>query len=462
LLAAEYAKAVGSAAVSEVDYRESAILADLIAQRRDRALTTLARYTPERSAQVRRDVEKIGAIIASRGPAKEVTALAGNAAHLIDASVPAAAAAHVGDALNETRRLLHEALNAYRLGDAQATYLVSDAYFQFEPFEAKLNAIDPGLRGRIENRFLELRGILGSPGAQAQAAAVVEAITADLEEARAVTEASTGAYATFTQSAMIILREGFEVVLVVGALLAYVTKSGTPALRAPILAGTAGGVLVSLVSAYALSLLLRSTIVVAEVIEGFTMLLASVVLFSVSYWLISKAEAEKWQRYIQGKVKSAISRGSKVALAGAAFLAVFREGIETVLFYQALLAGAGTDTGPAVAGFAVGCVALAIVYVLFQRFGKRLPLRQFFLVTGGLLYYLSFVFAGRGVAALQQIGWLSTTLIPGLPVIDLIGFHPTVETLIAQGVLFACLVYALIVTWRDRPPAATTLDSRAA
>jgi high-affinity iron transporter len=102
------------------------------------------------------------------------------------------------------------------------------------------------------------------------------------------------------------------------------------------------------------------------------------------------------------------------------------------------------------------------VYVLFQRFGKRLPLRQFFLITGGLLYYLSFVFAGRGVAALQQIGWLSTTLIPGLPVIELIGFHPTIETLIAQGMLFACLVYAVIVTRRDRPPTVTTLDTRAA
>jgi high-affinity iron transporter len=261
---------------------------------------------------------------------------------------------------------------------------------------------------------------------------------------------------------MIILREGFEVVLIVGALLAYVAKSSTPQLRTSILAGTGVGILFSLVGAYALSLLLQSTIVAAEVIEGFTLLLASVVLFSVSYWLVSKAEAEKWQRYIQGKVKSAISRGSRIALAGAAFLAVFREGIETVLFYQALLAGADAHRGPAVAGFAAGCVALAIVYVLFQRFGKRLPLRQFFLITGALLYYLSFVFAGRGVAALQQIGWLSTTLVPGLPVIDLIGFHPTLETLTAQGILFVCLVYALIVTWRDRPPAAAKLDTRAA
>lgn len=458
LLAEEYGKALGGSTVSEVDYRESAILSGLIEQRRDRALATLATHAPDQTEAVRRDVEQIADIVAKRGKAKDLGALAARAAHVIDTSVPGLTAAAAGDALNETRRLLNDALAAYRVGDARATYLVSDAYFQFEPFEAKLNATAPAIRGRIENRFLELRGIFSKPGGDAEAAAVVEAISSDLDEARAATGASTNAYATFTQSAMIILREGFEVVLVVGALLAYVTKSGSPQMRLPILAGTGVGILLSLVSAYALSMLLKSTIIVAEVIEGFTMLLASVVLFSVSYWLISKAEAEKWQRYIQGKVKSAMGRGSFLALAGAAFLAVFREGIETVLFYQALIAGAGAHTGPAIAGFAVGCVALAIVYVLFQRFGKRLPIRQFFLITGGLLYYLSFVFAGRGVAALQQIGWLSTTPVPGLPAVDLIGFHPTVETLIAQGILLACLVYAMIVSWRDHPPAATKLD----
>lgn len=462
VLAEEYGKAVGGSTVSEVDYRESTILVDLIRQQRDRALETVSAYAPGQVDGLRRDLDRIAAIVAQRGPAKELATLTASTAHVIDSNVPSIAASAAADALNETKRLLSDALTAYKAGDARANYLVSDAYFAFEPFEAKLNAVDAGLRSRIETRFLELRGIFSKSGAHAEASSVIEAIGSDLEEARAATATSGNAYAMFTQSAMIILREGFEVVLVVGALLAYVAKSGVPQMRTAILAGTGIGVVVSLIGAYGLTVLLRSAVVAAEVIEGITMLLASVVLFFVSYWLISKAEAEKWQRYIQGKVKSAISRGSALALAGAAFLAVFREGIETVLFYQALLAGAGSNTAPAVAGFGVGCVALAIVYVLFQRFGKRMPMRQFFLVTGALLYYLSFVFAGRGVAALQQIGWLSTTPVPGLPVIDLLGFHPTVETLIAQGILLGCLVYALIVSWRDQPPAATKVDAKSA
>lgn len=458
LLADEYGKAVGDGTANDRDYRKSAILSDLMKQRGANALVALTMHAPDRTETVRHDIERIASIVTNRGAAMEVSSLATKVAQIIDTSIPATTV-ESGDALTATKGLLDDALAAYRAGDARASYLVSDAYFQFEPFEAKLNVTDPDLRRRIEGRFLELRGVLSKPGAEAQAAAVIHAIGSDLDEARRATAPSGNAYALFTQAAMIILREGFEVVLVVGALLAYVTKSGTKQMRTAILSGTAAGVLVSLVSAYGLALLLQSTAVVAEVIEGVTMLLAAVVLFSVSYWLISKAEAEKWQRYIQGKVKSAVSRGSAFALAGAAFLAVFREGIETVLFYQALIAGAGPHTGAAIAGFVVGCVALSIVYVLFQRFGKRMPIRQFFLVTGGLLYYLSFVFAGRGVSALQQIGWLPTTPVAGLPAVDLIGFHPTVETLVAQGILLACLVYALIVSWRERPPAASNLDA---
>jgi high-affinity iron transporter len=178
------------------------------------------------------------------------------------------------------------------------------------------------------------------------------------------------------------------------------------------------------------------------------MLLAAAVLFFVSYWLISKAEAERWQRYIQGKVKTAVATGNLFALGGAAFLAVYREGVETVLFYKALLDGAGPQAGAVVLGFAVGLAGLAVVYVLYQRLGRRLPLRQFFLVTGGLLYYLAVVFAGKGVAELQGAGIVSTTLVPWMPRIDGLGLYPTVETLAAQAVLVLCALYAVAVAMR--------------
>jgi len=244
------------------------------------------------------------------------------------------------------------------------------------------------------------------------------------------------------------LREGFEVVLIVGALLAYASKAGAPTMRRPILLGTAAGAAASLLTAYAMVRLFEASGATGDVIEGVTMLLASAVLFFVSYWLISKAEADRWQRYIQGKVKNALATGNAAALGGAAFLAVYREGTETVLFYKALIDSAPGALAAVLAGVAVGGAGLALLYMLYTRLGARLPLRQFFFVTGSLLYYLAVVFAGKGVAELQAAGWIGTTTLAWGPRIDLLGLYPTVETLAAQGALLLCVLYAIVVTLR--------------
>ena len=108
------------------------------------------------------------------------------------------------------------------------------------------------------------------------------------------------------------------------------------------------------------------------------MLIAVAVLFSVSYWLISKVEAAKWQQFIREKVNAALEHGGGTALAFVAFLAVYREGAETALFYQALF-NEGVALGlPITLGILVGFGALAIVFTLFYRFGVRIPLRPFF------------------------------------------------------------------------------------
>src|SRR5262249_37673977 len=100
-------------------------------------------------------------------------------------------------------------------------------------------------------------------------------------------------------------------------------------------------------------------------------------------------------------------------------------------------------------GFGIGLAGLAVVYVLYQQLGRRLPMRQFFLVTGGLLYYLAVVFAGKGVAALQSAGIVSTTLVPWVPRLAGLGICPTVETLVAQGLLLLCAAYAAATALRQ-------------
>ena len=164
------------------------------------------------------------------------------------------------------------------------------------------------------------------------------------------------------------------------------------------------------------------------------MVVATAVLFYVSYWLLSKMEVVKWNHFVKSKVHDAVTSGSSLALASAAFLAVYREGFETVLFYKALIISAGGATGPApiAGGILLGAVLLVGVYLGINRFGVRLPLKPFFAVTSGFLYYMAFVFAGSGIAELQEGGFVPMTPIHGAPRLPAVGIYPTAETLGAQ------------------------------
>ncbi len=156
-------------------------------------------------------------------------------------------------------------------------------------------------------------------------------------------------------------------------------------------------------------------------------------------------------------MQGALTTGSTTALATAAFLAVYREGFETILFYQALFASAPPGDVMLPAGLVAGLVLLAIVYVGLERVGLRIPMAKFFLVTGGFLYAMAIVFAGRGVAELQEAGLVPLTPVAWAPRIETLGIFPTVESLAAQAVFVGLLVYAIAITWsrrRARPTAA--------
>ena len=174
-------------------------------------------------------------------------------------------------------------------------------------------------------------------------------------------------------------------------------------------------------------------------------------LFSVSYWLISRVEAAKWQQFIREKVNRALEHGGGRALAFVAFLAVYREGAETALFYQALFNEGQHVFVPITLGIVIGFVALGIIFTLFYRFGVKIPLRPFFTVTSVLLYYMALVFIGKGFRELQEGNVIAITPINGLPTIDALGFYPTWQTLIAQLFLIALFVFAVAKTfWPKR------------
>jgi high-affinity iron transporter len=275
-----------------------------------------------------------------------------------------------------------------------------------------------------------------------------------------LTQATTGFWGNLMQSFLIILREGFEAILVVGAVVAFLLKTGHRERLRSIWIGVGAALVASGVTAVILATVLRALPATREIIEGITMLVAVAVLFSVSYWLISKVEAAKWQQFIRDKVNNALQHGGGRALAVVAFLAVYREGAETALFYQALLRdGAGL---PIALGMVIGFAVLAVIFTLFYRYGVRIPLRPFFAVTSALLYYMAFVFMGKGIRELQEGNVMPITVLPGWPHVEAMGIYPSVETLLAQLLLLVLFVFALLKTfWPKRAVTLPTVPSAA-
>lgn len=248
------------------------------------------------------------------------------------------------------------------------------------------------------------------------------------------------------QSFLVIVREGFEAILIVGAVVTLLVRTGNRDRLRPIWAG----VVLALVASLGLGLVFNATLAAspaaAEITEGITMLLAAGVLFFVSYWLISKIETAKWQRFIHTQVSRAMQKGGGRALALVAFLAVFREGAETVLFYQAMYLGAPGAGAELLAGFVAGVGVLGLIFALCYKFGVKIPLRPFFAVTSILLYYMAFVFMGKGIHELQEGHVIPETAL-SIPKIGFLGVYPTIETIVAQAILLALFAFAIVKTY---------------
>ena len=352
--------------------------------------------------------------------------------------------------------LLDEALTAARTGrKAEAGDKAFDSYIAFEPLETPARARNPGLVASMERFFADFKGAVKA-GDIRSAEKARDAIEAGMPDVVELTQPPAGFLGMFLQSFLIILREGFEAILVIGAVVAFLIKTGHRELLRSIWVGVVAALVASGVTAVILATALKALPATREIIEGVTMLVAVAVLFSVSYWLISKVEAAKWQQFIRDKVNDALSHGGGRALVIVAFLAVYREGAETALFYQALLRdGAGLPIG---LGIAAGFAALAVIFTLFYRHGVKIPLRPFFAVTSALLYYMAFVFMGKGIRELQEGNVVSITVLPGWPSAEALGIYPSVETLLAQSVLVVLFAFAMLKTfWPSRSVALPTV-----
>lgn len=356
----------------------------------------------------------------------------------------------------EVEAKLEEGLSLYEAGNALgAGSKVAEAYFDIFEGSGMESAVSLEIsdkrKAEVETMFGGIRGAISSGVPASEIKGKIDALAASLiKDAERLDKAAAKKKEAhpvhiFFDSFIIIVREGFEAILVISALIAYLVKTGHGDKKKRIYLGAVLALAASFATAVILNLLVSVSGPAREGLEGVTMLTATAVLFYVSYWLISKAEVGRWQRFIKGKVEASLSGRSVFALGSAAFLAVYREGAETILFYQALLAGSNGHQDIVASGFVTGTVVLGIVYLAINYLSIRIPLGPFFTATGSLLYYLAFSFAGKGVLEIQEAGWLSSTPV-NFSAIHILGIYPTLEGLILQGTLFLAAVAAVLYT----------------
>jgi len=375
-----------------------------------------------------------------------------------DASVPNADWASVAAGIN---RSMDAALARYQRGEAEgAIQDIQDSYFdRFEAsgMENKIGSRDAAFKTTLEAYFTRMVSLMKAGQPQEKLTEQAAALEQDLQKAVALLgEGEETHWSLLLYSLMIIVREGLEALLIVAAIVAYLIKNDhrdkLPLIRQSVVVA----LVASVVTAFIFQLLFTNSGASRELLEGITMLIAVVMLFFMSYWLLSKVEARHWKAWLEGKLSHSLSRGSLVGLWLTSFLAVYREGAETVLFYAALIGDAqGVGGHLAIGGgFIIGCVVLLVAWLVMRYSVVRLPLKPFFMFTGGFMYLMAFVFAGKGVLELVEGKLFQPTLVGGIPEIGWLGVYPYVETLIPQAIL---LIAALVALWimrrRGREPA---------
>ena len=388
----------------------------------------------------------------------------------------------------------NHAVELYAAGEKDEAYEYAKAtywgYYEVSGFERNtMNYISGSRVSEVELGFTTLRKAIkkdqGSEAVRAAADALIEMLVTDgailspegptfttaPDETRETAETSTtgssnasvgSAVAVFLGSFAIILREGLEAILIVGAIIAYLVKTGNKKGVVPVYIGSALGVVCSFIMAGILNYLLARSAeyhMSQEVIEGIAALTAVVVLFWVSNWMVSKSESAAWSQYIENQVASGADRGSMFALAFTAWLAVFREGAEVILFYQPMLREDRPDM--VWAGFGVGVLALVVVFFLIRFLSIRLPLKPFFMGTSILMALMSISFLGAGIkeliegAVFEEIEWADFSWVSSSPswlswipyndTLDVLGIYPLLGTIVPQLILLAVTVVTFVM-----------------
>jgi high-affinity iron transporter len=374
-----------------------------------------------------------------------------------EAEDPAKAA--VRSNIDRIRMQLDETLRLHKEGNYDGALLTSrSAYLDsYESVEIPLRPIDPDFTLEMEIKFAELRNLIQAHAPYEQVESKVVEIRRGLDESERLVS-GTGILAptiAFSTSFSIIFREGLESALIIGAILTYLEASRNNRFNKHVYYGIVIAIGATAVTWFIAEFIIDISGASRELIEAIAGVSAVAVLFWVSFWVLNKIETKRWIEFVKAKVWKATTTGSIVVFVLLSFFTVYREGFETVLFYQAMLSFAKYMEWYVVAGLVIGLAVIVATAIVVRKLGRRLPLKVLFALTMGIGAYMSIAFMGNAIREFQELGYISTThLIGTVPRLDInlaamTGIHPTVETIVAQIILLAVYVagslYILII-----------------
>ena len=349
--------------------------------------------------------------------------------------------------IDQIRLKLSEMLRLYERQNYEGALLTArSAYLDsYETVEIPLRPIDPDFTLDMEIKFAELRNLLQQSVPLQDVEEKTVEIRRGLDESeRLVSGVGIVAPAiAFSTSFSIIFREGLESALIIGAILTYLQASRNTHFKKHVYYGILVAVAATVATWFIAQYIIEISGANRELIEAIAGLSAVAVLFWVSFWVLNKIETKKWIEFVKAKVWKATTTGSVIVFTALAFFTVYREGFETVLFYQAMLSFARYMELYVVAGLVIGLAVIIGVAILVNKLGKRLPLRALFALTMGIGAYMSIAFMGNAVRELQELGVVPTTPLFGIvPRLDInlatmTGIHPTLESVVAQVILLA-------------------------
>ena len=361
--------------------------------------------------------------------------------------------------IDQSRIVLGRSLDALKAGDRDRAYALSrDAYLDhFEFVEIPLRLRNPNLVIDTEFKYAKLRNDIrdgASVGRIRSDTAVVRAALVDVDRELA-RKGVAAPLVAFGFSFSILFREGVEAVLLIAILLGSLAAGSASNYKRPLALGIGAALVATAVLFVLATLVIDVAPLSRELLEAVTALIAVVVLIGVSFWLVARLEHRRRVEFMRARVASAMAAGTTAAFAGLGFTAVFREGFETVLFYQALALFAEGLILWVVLGAVAAAVALAGVAYAILKLGKQLPLRPMLIAGASVLLLLSIAFVGNAVLSLQSADYLTATPVahPRLPVFlaELTGIHPTKQGLLIQGVMLGIYVLGAIYVFAWQP-----------